>query len=245
MARSASSSAKASAKKIATVKKTPRPARAAKREIVQKKADVKKLSLTSPSIRRNLLIMAVLIVAIVGVLLYQNKGLFVAATVNGKPISRIAVISSLEKQGGRAALDSMVTEILIQQEAQKQGKSIAQEEIDEELGKIEESVKELGQPLDDLLALQGMTKDQLIQQIRIQKLIEKLLTDQVTVTDEEITQSVNEALLAAVEPISASDEAKLKVDTRAVLIQERVSERFPQWLEELKAKSSIKEFVTY
>ena len=47
----------------------------------------------------------------------SSRGLFVVALVNGEPISRIEVIKALEKQGGKATLDSLVTKKLIAQEA--------------------------------------------------------------------------------------------------------------------------------
>ena len=46
--------------------------------------------------------------------LQYSKGLLVAATVNGSPISRWAVIGNLEKQAGKQALDSLITEKLIE-----------------------------------------------------------------------------------------------------------------------------------
>lgn len=235
-------------KKAPAVKKAAvRPARSSvKKPVAVVAKSVKAEPVKAPiSTKRNFLILGVLILAIIGVLLYQNKSLFVVATVNGKPISRLAVINALEKQSGKTTIDSLVTETLILDEAQKQGKSISQEEIDAEIGRIEESVKELGQPLDELLKLQGLTREQLVQQIKVQKLIEKLLENQISVKDEEVSAALSESQVSATEALSASDEAQLKKDIKSNLSQQKISEKFPQWLEELKAKSSIKYFKEY
>lgn len=234
-------------KKALVVKKAAvRPARSSVKKSVAVVKSVKAELIKAPiSTKRNFLILGVLILAIIGVLLYQNKSLFVVATVNGKPISRLAVINALEKQSGKTTIDSLVTETLILDEAQKQGKSISQEEIDAEIGRIEESVKELGQPLDELLKLQGLTREQLVQQIKVQKLIEKLLENEISVKDEEVSAALSESQVSATEALSASDEAQLKKDIKSNLSQQKISEKFPQWLEELKAKSSIKYFKEY
>lgn len=228
-----------------TVKKAAKkPSRPAESKVVKPTSEKMPLSqAVAMTTKRNIAILILLVVAIAAVLLYQNKGIFVAATVNGKPISRISVIKALEKQSGKTTLDSLITETLVMDEAQKQGKSVSQEEVDIEIKRIEESVKDLGQPLDELLALQGMTREQLVQQIKIQKMIEKLLQDKVSITDEEVSATLASA--ESNESLSASEEAKLKSDIKTNLTQQKIAETFPSWLEELKARSNIKYFTNY
>lgn len=233
-------------KAAAGTKSVKKPAKKTTAKSSIQKPSSEKMALSIPSMassKRNIIILVLLVVAIVAVLLYQNKGLFVAATVNGKPISRVAVVKALEKQSGKTTLDSLITESLIIDEAEKQGKSVSTEEINAEVQKIEESVKDLGQPLDELLALQGMTRDQLVQQIKVQKMIEKLLQDQVSVSDEEVSATLASA--ESNETLSATEEAQLKTDIKTNLTQQKIAETFPQWLEELKARSNIKYFTSY
>src|SRR3989344_7099086 len=68
--------------------------------------------------RRNIII-AVVVVAVV-VVGYFAKGWFVAATVNGRPISRWSVISKLKKTSGKDTLDSLIIRKLIASELDKQ-----------------------------------------------------------------------------------------------------------------------------
>ena len=52
------------------------------------------------SIHKNAIIavVVIIIIAVIGGLLFYYKSLFIAVTVNGSPISRLAVISELEKR---------------------------------------------------------------------------------------------------------------------------------------------------
>ena len=101
------------------------------------------------------------------------RNLFVAAMVNNHPISRLAVISELEKQGGKQTLESLITKSLIVQEADKRHIEISQKDIDGEIKKIQNNLASQGQTLEQVLQLQNMTKDQLVEQIKLQKIIEK------------------------------------------------------------------------
>ena len=53
------------------------------------------------------------VIIILAALVYYYKGLFIAATINGSPITRLAVIKELEKASGKQALDSLITKKLI------------------------------------------------------------------------------------------------------------------------------------
>src|SRR3990167_8103091 len=53
------------------------------------------------------------VIIVVGALAYRYKGLLVAATVNGSPISRFSVIEELEKKSGKATLDALIIQKLI------------------------------------------------------------------------------------------------------------------------------------
>jgi len=131
-----------------------------------------------------LIIIALIIIA------FSLKGLFVVALVNGEPIARIAVVSELEKQGGKQALSSLVNQTLILQEARKKNIQVSQAEIDAAAKQIEDSLKSQGQNLDTALAMQGMTRKDLSTQLKLRSLVEKLLTDKVKVTDKEVADYI-------------------------------------------------------
>src|SRR3989344_519812 len=118
--------------------------------------------------------------------LYYAKGLLVAAVVNGVPLSRIELTKELQKQSGKQVLDAMITKSLIYQEAAKKNISISDSEVNDEIIKIEKNIEQQGQKLDDLLSFQGMTRNDLKDQIKIKKIVEKLAGNNIDVTDKEV-----------------------------------------------------------
>ena len=191
---------------------------------------------------RNKAILALAIV-LVFALIYFVKKTFIAATVNGSPIMKSAVNGELQKRYGRSVLDSLITEKLIIQEAQNQGITVSQQEIDEEIAKIEESVKKQGQTLESVLALQGMTKIELSGQIKIQKLIEKLLGDKVTVTDSELQEYIknNEESLKTV----SSDLKEVENYVKDLLKQQKLSGAFQAWIDGIRQKATVNYLISY
>ena len=135
--------------------------------MAKKKTPVKKSS--PPSWLRPLF----LTVLIAG-LLFLAKGLFVAAVVNGDPISRMSIVQELEKEQGKAALDWLVTKKLIFQEARRRKIVIDSKEVDTEIQKMEANMMAQGQSLDKALALQGISKSSFKDRIKISKIIQKI-----------------------------------------------------------------------
>ena len=73
---------------------------------------------------KNEYLRALLVLLILVVGLYFGRSLLFAALVGGRPITRVELISELEKQGGQQALESLVTKELVKQEAQKKNINI-------------------------------------------------------------------------------------------------------------------------
>lgn len=181
-------------------------------------------------------------VIIIAFLLYYFRGVFVAATVNGKPILRLSLIKELEKQNGRRVLDSLITQTLILQEAKKQGVTVDKKETDAEIARIEANLAKQGQTLDGILIMQGLNKETLIEQIRLEKLIEKLLGKDVKVSEKEIEEYIEKNQENMPE---ATDAAKLKEAALEQLKRQKISEKFQVWLSELQKKAVVNYFVTY
>jgi len=122
--------------------------------------------------KKTLIALLVVFVLIAGGLLLKKE--LVVATVNGQPIFRLTLIREMEKNSGKQVLEGLIGKTLILQEAKKQNVSIGQEEINQEMAKIEENFKNQGHDLNQLLAFQGMTRTDLEEQIQLQKTAEKL-----------------------------------------------------------------------
>lgn len=178
-------------------------------------------------------------------LLYLGRSLFVAAIVNGKPVSRLSVVKQLEKQNGARTLNSIISEILLAQEAKKKNVSVSPDEVKKEIETIEKNVVTQGQKLEDLLQVQGMTRTDLEKQIKVQKLAEKLLAKEIVVTDKEVeahlaqSQPTEEGVPA--EPVS--EEAKKSAKEQ--LYQQKLSAKFQELLDRLQKEAKITKFVSY
>ncbi len=132
-------------------------------------------------IRKPFVIAIVAALIVIGIL-YYIRGFFVAAIVNGQPVSRWAVVHSLEQQGGKQALDSIITDTVIKQEAAKQNITVKQSDIDSQIKTIETNLSKQGETLDSALQAQGMTRQDLNDRMRIQLLVQKMVKP-VSVTD--------------------------------------------------------------
>ncbi len=199
---------------------------------------------TTPSrslkLKRSHILTTIVILAVVA-LLFLGRNLIIAATVNGMPISRYSVVRELEKQGGKSALDSLITKQLIVQEARKKNIIISQGEIDTELKKISENLEQQGQKLDQVLSLQGMTKDQLIEQIKLQKMLEKMV-GKIDVSDKEVSdyiESNRESLP------TDQDEASMAANVKSSLTQQKLNTKAQEILENLRKNARINYFVQY
>lgn len=189
---------------------------------------------------RNKFIVAALVIILLAGLLYFFRSLFIVAIVNGQPIDRISFTKELEKAAGPQILNQLVTKALVLQEAKKQNVAISDNEIAAEIKKIEDQLTAQGQKLDDALAAQSMTRKDLQEQIRIQKLAEKMLAKEVEITDKEVDDYVTQNKDALQQ---SSNSGELKKQVREQLKQQKLQERFRTWLQELQQKAKILYFV--
>ncbi len=168
--------------------------------------------------------------------IYLANKYMIAAMVNGKPISRIDVLRKLENQGGSQVLDEMISKELIFQDAKAKGVSVSNDEIEVELSKIREMVKAQGADLDQLLAQENQTIDDVKENIRIQKLVEKLLGDSVKVSDEEVNKNyeVNKSSYP-----STQSEEQIKQSIRNQMQQDKLSAGYGELIQKLRSSAKI------
>lgn len=182
----------------------------------------------------------VLILVLIGILF--NKGFLVAALVNGEPITRASIIQTIEKQSGKATLESLITKRLILQEAKKRNVAVGQKDIDAEIKKIEANLKAQGTTLDDALSLQGMTKAQLVSEIEVQIALQKLVSSDVKVSDKEVEEflTTNKDQF----PEGTTEEAMKKEATDQIKSQ-KLQGNTQTFIKSLQDKAKIRYFVQY
>ncbi len=183
----------------------------------------------------------IIIILIGGALLFRYKAVFVAAMVDGHPISRLSVLRQTEKERGKTVLESLIVEALINKEAQKKGVTVTKDEIDAEIKDVEQAISAQGSSLDDALHAQGMTKDDLVHQVTIQKKIEKILGDKVQVTPEEVEKYITDSKLVL--PPGKEDIAKKQI--AKTIQQQKLAGVAPGWINDLRANAKIRYFVQY
>lgn len=182
------------------------------------------------------------ILAILAVLIVRYKGLVVAAVVNGNPIYRVNVIKETEKQAGKQTINNLVRNSLIEQEAKKQNITVTDKEIDDEIKKVESTLSKSGQKMDQVLQLQGLTKEDLRKLIRLDKMVSKMVGKDIKVSDSEIAVYIEKNRESL--PADQTEE-QLNKSVSDNLRQQKLNEKVQQWLADLQKKANIQYFVQY
>lgn len=192
--------------------------------------------------KRNIITVLVAIIILLAAVLYMFRGLFVAATVNGQVISRFTLTAELDKKAGKQTLEALVTKDLILQEMAKKNITVTDAQVNTELKKIEDTLSKQGRTLTDALSQQGLTKADLVDQLRIQKMIEKLFAKNITVSGKEIDAFLaqNKDSLPA-----GQDPAALRVSAEAQIKQQKLTAKFQAWLAALQKTAKIQYFVNF
>lgn len=180
-------------------------------------------------------------VIIVLAILFAIKGLFIAAMVNGSPIGRLSVIRELENNSGKAALESLIVEKLINNEADKKDVNVSDDEINAEIANAEAQVTAQGGTLEEALSAQGMTLEILKKQIAIQKKLETLLADKIQVTDAEITKFITDNKIK----VPKGEEASYNAQILQEIKQQKLSAESKTLIDSLRSENTIRYFVNY
>lgn len=177
----------------------------------------------------------ILVLGLIIVALFINK-FCIVATVNGQPIFRHSYYKELEKLDKKQTLTQKANEILVLQEAVNQKVSIDKEEIESQIASIESQLKEQNQSLEAALEAEGLTKAELEEQIKIQKLIEKMASAEVNITDEDIQDYItkNKDFLPA-----NTNTQEIKDSIRKQLENNAQTEAFEKWFTELQKRSNV------
>jgi len=187
---------------------------------------------------RTKLLYFVVALLVLSALLIANKGLIVAAVVDGHPIFSWQLNKTLMNRYGKQTLEGMISEQLIAEEAKKNGVNVTAVDVTAKENSI---LKGLGAnvKLDDLLQYQGITKTDFENQIKLQLTVQNILGKNLTVSDADVTNYIatNSATLTATDP------AELKVEAKQAIIDQKVSGMLQPWFTQLRSKAKILNFV--
>ncbi|MBI3980799.1 SurA N-terminal domain-containing protein [Candidatus Microgenomates bacterium] len=183
-----------------------------------------------------MIVFLAVIVILLGLVIFKKEW-FVAAVVDNKPITTWELNSVLQRRFGARILDQMIDEILILQEAEKQGISVSDAEVEEKVKTVESQVGGR-EALLKFLDLQGMTEQDLRKQLMIKALVDQILVKNVKITDQEIADFLSKNQ----ETLPATDAATQKKFVEEAIKEQKVAEEFQKWYEGLKNKSKIYRF---
>ncbi len=135
--------------------------------------------------KKTLGILAVLVVVAIVVFIFLSTRSEVVAKVGSESLTRDDLYTFFVEQNGEAALDTLITKNLINQEVEKEKILITSEEIDEEL---QDLITSYGgeETFEQQLATSGLTQDDIKEDIKVNLQIEKMLQPQIEITEEEM-----------------------------------------------------------
>ena len=147
-----------------------------------------------------LLVIMVLIISITGCVKEE-----IVAKVDNKEITKTELYDQLVAQGGKEALDALISEKIMELEVEKNKIEVSEEEIEKELNEMREYYGG-EEELDKAIEQFGYTMDDIKNNITMNLQIEKLLEPYITITDEEMQAyfEENKASLNQVEQVKAS-----------------------------------------
>lgn len=195
-----------------------------------------------PSVSKKYPVKMILIVLTVLALAYFGRSLLVVALVNNQPIFRLSLIRELEKQGGRSTLDSMITKSLVLQEAQKEKVSVTDAEVETAVKDLENNLKAQGQDLNSVLLAQGMTMKDVQTQIKLQKIIEKILGKDVVVNETEVKDYLAQNSSQLPKDLTPEQASQSAVEQ---LKQQKIQTKLTAWLDTLKKNAKINYFLQF
>lgn len=169
----------------------------------------------------------ILLVVVLGALVYWKKSWFIAATVNGSPVTSLELQQRLNHDFRQQGLQDLVDERLILQEASKNSAVPSQDELEK---KYLEFSQTYGGPeeFEKLLSAQGQSKDSLLRRIKLNLALDKMYAGQATASSQEVDEyiRVNRSLLKATTSAEQRAEAEQAIKGQKLLriVQEKFQE---------------------
>jgi foldase protein PrsA len=139
-----------------------------------------------------ILLAMILIVALIGIGCKSTASASnVVASVNGEPITKDQLYNQLVQQYGADALDSLISDKIVELEAKDKKIAITEEDVNAELKKYMDQYG--GQEaFDQALASSGYSKEDIKKNVKMNLIMVKLLEPGITITDDEMKKYFND-----------------------------------------------------
>ena len=170
-------------------------------------------------------------------LVVNKKHWFVPATVNGLPILSPQVIVRLYSDYRSPAVSELIDERIIMAEAKKNNVLPSREEINARMTELEAQVGG-AEALNNLLAQEGTSRTSLERRMSMRLALEKIYSNEATVSAEEIDEFVK----TNTAQLTATDSAGQKTEAEKIIKQDKLGAIINQKFAELREKANIKIF---
>lgn len=192
---------------------------------------------TKPKLNSKFLTIALIIIGI-ALLTYKFGPWLVPAIIDNRPVTRFELWSRMEKSFGAQTLDDVVNEYTLDAAIKKNGVVVEQDKIDTQMADLEKQFEGVG-GLEEALTQRGLTRADLEKQVRTQLSVEKILSDQVEPTDEEVQEYFDtnaETLYADKEFDEVKDQVK------ATVKESNLRTAFLEWFATVKEEAKVTNF---
>jgi hypothetical protein len=175
-----------------------------------------------------------LVVAVLLIAAAYNKSWFIAATVNGKPITNFELMSRMNTQYREQVLNQIVNEKILLNEAEKNHVVVGKKELDD---REKQMVDNVGgkQSFETLLAQQGQTETSFRNQLEVWMTIEKLYDKDASVSADEVNKYIEQNK----DQMQSTDSAKQKTEATDAIKQQKLGQIFNDKFQGLKQAAKV------
>ena len=222
---------------MAKTKKQPTPSKKPAAKAVKTTAPAQQKTVSEPKKEeKNSWLIPLLAIAAVVVIGFVAYRWLVIAKVNGAVIDRVTYYKELRRQAGKQVMEDMITRQLMKQALAEKKIVISDKDIDSEIAKLETQLKSRNQNLDVLLKQQGVTRQELRENIALNKGFEKYFANEVQVTDKEAQEYIDQNPSSFAE--GTSDANKL-AQAKQLLKTQKLTQAYQEWQTETRKKAAI------
>ena len=187
------------------------------------------------------LILVILVGTGIFLLAQKYRGLVIAGVVNNRPVSKWELNARLNNRYGKTALDEIVTEQLLYEQATKNGITVSDKEITDETTANETQFGGKDQ-LMEMAKQAGINDDKQLKEffklkLTIKKLQEKLFKAEVS--DEEIKTYYDENK----QYLGDKKLEEAKKDITDQLVQQKVQTQFTEWFGNIRKEAKVESYI--
>lgn len=231
----------ASRKKVTTEKSKVSKKDSKKNENLQLKIETLKKDNTIPASSVNpkypakKIMIFVLAVGVIALLAYLANKNLVVAWVDNKPVTKFDLYKALDKRYGKDVKEELIVDQLLMSEAKSRGVNVSNQDIVNEIKKIEEQ-QGGADKLNQILEVQGISREDLNNLVKLQLLRQGIFGKDINITDEDVEKYITDNK----DQLPATIDDKLKQNIKEQLKQQQVNTNFNNWLTEVLKSSRVK-----